>query len=395
MKILHAVEQYHPSVGGMQEVVRQLSERLVSLGHEVTVATTRLTERSVHELNGVRIVEFSVSGNFASGMSGEIETYREFVIDGDFDVITNFAAQQWTTDALLPLLPRLKGVKVFVPTGFSGLYDPRYRDYFTQMKFWLRQYDMNVFLSEVYRDIQFARDSGVENFVIIPNGAAEEEFLPTPKIDIRARLHIPREHLLLLHVGSHTGGKGHAETIEIFRTARIRRATLLMVANSFGGGCSEACASAGRWNRFRPDMWIADKRLIVREFSRPETLAAYHAADLMLFPSNIECSPLVLFEAMASRTPFLTTDVGNAAEIVRWSEGGVVLPTVIDAGGRSRAIIASGSKILEEMAKDRTRRAYLAENGFRAWYENFSWRKIALRYEKLYTDLAGCIKDAK
>ena len=42
MKILHTVELYHPSQGGMQEVVKQISERLVKLGHEVTVATTKL-----------------------------------------------------------------------------------------------------------------------------------------------------------------------------------------------------------------------------------------------------------------------------------------------------------------------------------------------------------------
>ena len=35
MKILHTVEFYHPSIGGMQEVVKQLSERLVLLGHEL------------------------------------------------------------------------------------------------------------------------------------------------------------------------------------------------------------------------------------------------------------------------------------------------------------------------------------------------------------------------
>jgi L-malate glycosyltransferase len=35
MKILHCVESYYPSIGGMQAVVRQLSERLVKMGHEV------------------------------------------------------------------------------------------------------------------------------------------------------------------------------------------------------------------------------------------------------------------------------------------------------------------------------------------------------------------------
>ena len=55
MKILHTVEFYHPSIGGMQEVVKQLSERLVLLGHDVTVATTKMSERKESCINGVKI----------------------------------------------------------------------------------------------------------------------------------------------------------------------------------------------------------------------------------------------------------------------------------------------------------------------------------------------------
>ena len=65
-----------------------------------------------------------------------------------------------------------------------------------------------------------------------------------------------------------------------------------------------------------------------------ETIAAYKAG-YVLFSSNIECSPLVLFECMASKPLFLTTDVGNSAEIVKWSHAGLLLPTVKDANGFS------------------------------------------------------------
>lgn len=38
MKILFCVEFYYPSMGGAQEVVRQLAERMAAYGHEVCVA---------------------------------------------------------------------------------------------------------------------------------------------------------------------------------------------------------------------------------------------------------------------------------------------------------------------------------------------------------------------
>ena len=119
MKILHTVESYYPAIGGMQEVVKQLSERLVKLGHHVTVATSKHTERNFHQLNGVEIKEFSVKGNSVLGFEGNPATYKDYLLQSDFDVMTFFAAQQWACDIALPILDKLKSKKVFVPTGFS------------------------------------------------------------------------------------------------------------------------------------------------------------------------------------------------------------------------------------------------------------------------------------
>ena len=82
MRILHTVESYSPSVGGMQEVVRQLSERLAARGHDVTVATSKMGGREGDLLNRVRIREFDVSGNLVDGMRGDVSGYREFLRSG-------------------------------------------------------------------------------------------------------------------------------------------------------------------------------------------------------------------------------------------------------------------------------------------------------------------------
>ena len=382
MNILHTVESYTPVICGMQEVVRQISERLERAGHDVTVATSAHPDRKDPVINGVRIVSFPISGNAVRGYQGPVKEYQKFLLESDFDVITNFAAQQWATDLVLPLLPQIRAKKVFVPTGFSALYKPSYRGYFEGMKTWLHLYDMNVFLSNNYRDINFARACGVKNLIVIPNGAAEEEFLEEVPIDIRSRLGIPPGWLLILHVGSHTGIKGHAEMIKIFRQARLREAALVIVGNR--GRCERYCQRSASWFRRHPLRFLDRKRLILANLSRQETIAAYQQADLFLFASNVECSPIVLFECMASRTPFLTTDVGNATEIIAWSGGGVCLPTKIARNGKSRARIRGSVRLLEELSRDSERRRSMAESGFRAWKERFTWERIAIEYERLY-----------
>src|SRR5579859_5149747 len=104
MRFLFCCEFYAPSVGGVQEVMRQVAERMVNRGHDVTVATTALEERHFRELNGVRIEGFHVAGNLVRGMQGEVDRYRAFVTTGHFDVMMVKAAQQWTFDALWPVL---------------------------------------------------------------------------------------------------------------------------------------------------------------------------------------------------------------------------------------------------------------------------------------------------
>jgi len=418
MRILHTVEFYHPSVGGMQEVVRQLSERLASRGHSVTVATSKIPARTEFTLNGVNIIEFSVSGNAVRGLQGETEKYKDYLLSSDFDVVTNFAAQQWATDLMLPIMGRIKAAKVFVPTGFSGLYAPEYRRYFEEMKVFMRKYDMNVFLSEDYRDINYALAHGIEKRILIPNGAGEDEFSRTDLPDIRSKYGIPPENTLILHVGSHTGGKGHTEAIEIFRRAKIKNATLLIAGNYFPSWetlhldrlrkvkrqiarevfsiafklfghvrCPEHCHKAASFFNSSRARASDGKSLLIHSLERDEVLAAYRTADLFLFPSNIECSPLVLFECMASKTPYLTTDVGNAREIIEWSGSGLMLPTKRVRNGNSKAEIRGAVRMLEDLCGDISARQEMAERGYQAWKDRFTWEKLTLDYEALYESL--------
>lgn len=388
MKILHTVESYVPANGGMVKVVQELSERLAKFGHELTVATSYHPQRNNLMINQVKINQFKIKGKAVSGYQAkqlEIKRYQNFLIKSDFDIVTNFAAQQWATDLTLPILPKIHAKKVFVPTGFSGLYYPQYKEYFIKMKHWIKQYDMNVFLSDDYRDVNFAQKNGVKKRILIPNGASEEEFLSTEHVDIRKKLGIPASHFLILLVGAHTGAKGHKEAIEIFKQASILNSTLLIVAHRLNSPCARNCYLKQKLFklRFKKDY----KQLIITSLARSETINAYRQADLVLFPSLIECSPLVLFESMASKTPFLVTNVGNSKEIIAWSKSGKLLPTMIDLQGLSYARINQSAKVLENIYNNKHQRETMAELGYKAWQKQFTWEKITKRYEKLYQSL--------
>jgi L-malate glycosyltransferase len=387
MRILHCVESYYPALGGMLEVVKQLSERLVRAGHEVTVVTRRIPERKSWQVNGVKIVDFDIGHNMVHGIWGDKEGYEKFLLESNFDIVTFFAAQQWATDVALPILDKIKGRKVSVPTGYSGFYWKEYQEYFEKMRSWIHGYDMNVYLSEDYRDINFARANGVKKLCIIPNGAAADEFLPDNNIDVRKTLDLQPGTFLILHVGSYTGWKGHHEAMEIFLRSNLKNAALLMIGNH-----SEHFKISLRKNPYLymlsyVNRFFGKKKVIFRYFPRDFTVAAYKQADLFLFPSNIECSPIVLFECAAARLPFLTTDAGNSGEIVGWTHGGIIVPTKKDKEGFSYAIKNEAVKILNNLYRDEKLRRQMGETAFKNWQEKFSWEKIAQQYEKMYLNL--------
>lgn len=409
MKILHVLESYLPQVHGMSEVVRQISERLVEWGHDVTVGTSADPTRVSKTIKGVKVVEFNVSGNQVRGLWGETARYQEFLKSSDFDVITFFAAQQWATDLALPILGEIKARKVFVPTGFSGFYQKEYQDYFLSLRKSMLGFDASVFLSDDYRDINFAREIGAKNIILIPNGADEREFRGQGAGDLRQKWAIPEDEVLMLTVGSHTGKKGHREAIEILKNLKTpKNVTLFIVGNlprtgvglqrfinwgkrtakwilryQGGGECKDACVKAEK----QVGRKYKNRRLIVRSLDRVSTLQAYHAADLFLFPSNIECSPVVLFEAAAAGTPFFSTDVGNSIEIAQWTQGGRILPTTKSDEGMSYALVPESADLVDSWLQNPSDLEKMGRAGQESWEKKFTWKGITEQYLNLYKQL--------
>lgn len=388
MRILHTVESYYPAVNGMAEVVKQLSERLVQMGHSVTVAARKDANRKDFIVNGVEIKEFDVTGNYTIGLKGDVESYKSFLLNSDFDIITNFAAQQWATDVALPILKNIRGKKVNVPTGFSGFYSDNYKAYYEYMKAWMKDYDANVFLSDNYRDINFARENGITKNFLITNGADEREFASTEvKTDIRKLFGLKPDCFLVLHVGSYSGAKGHKEAIEIFLRSSIKNGALLMIGNNLDYFKKRSIFKYYKTGLLWLSKMLSSKKVILTSAERNITVDAYKQADAFLFPSQIECSPIVLFEAMAAGIPFLTTDVGNSAEIAKWSGGGIILPTRTDSLHYSHAEIHGSVKELDTLYENKALAKKLSESGRRSWEAKFTWATIAKQYEELYKSL--------
>jgi glycosyltransferase involved in cell wall biosynthesis len=441
MRLLFCCESYPPVGGGVAEVMRQIAERMVRAGHEVVVATAHVPERDFDVLNGVRVRGFRVNGNMARGLAGEVESYRDFVVNARVDAVLIKAAQQWAFDALWPVLDRIFARKVFIPCGFSGLYESSFADYYKQMPAVLRKFDHLIFYAESYRDIDFARAHGITNFSVVPNGASEDEFDASMDSAIRARLGAGAGDFIFLTVGNPILMKGHREIAEAYaRLATDGRPTVLILNANWSrpwrvpaglGRLQPALTALWRsWQAMRPmaglvyrsgqalrrtgwrgfrahwragmrrrlswrelERWVtrADaqpgKKVIRVDLPRADLIETFKAADLFVFASSVEYSPLVLYEATAAGTPFLSVPVGNAEEIARWTAAGVICPAAQDDDGYTRVDPRVLAEEMRRCMNDSALLAKLGKAGRENWRARFTWDKIAPEYESV---LHGC-----
>jgi len=116
---------------------------------------------------------------------------------------------------------------------------------------------------------------------------------------------------------------------------------------------------------------------------REDVVNAFLEADLFVFASMVEYSPLVLFESAAAGTPFLTVPVGNSTEIVRWTGGGWLCPADVNERGYTRVSPMVLAREMEKAIRTPDYLHRLGAAGREAWQDRFTWAKIARSYERI------------
>ncbi len=366
MRILHTVNQYYPEIGGSEEAVRQISERMVRLGHDVTVATGYSPKRKELRHNGVAIRQFRCSGNSVDGYGGNPEEYRAFLRKEGFDVILNYGTLVWSTDLTFEMMPHLSARRVLLPCCYYRLGDARYRAYFDGLPGAIAQYDAAIYFSVRNNDWTFAERHGLTNGVIIPNAADPSEFTAAERGNLRKRFGLTDE-VIVLTVSNHGWVKNHRFFWDCVPGIKAAGGFPVMIGEAYAPAplkwlkqCYPHCRSKG----------LIHSVPVLEHCSRQFVRDAYADADIFLFGSSFECSPLVMFEALASGTLFVTTECGNVRDMAE-------IACVVRDGAEATATI-------RDFISDRGRYRDRIERGRSLIGESLNWEKISRDYEALY-----------
>ena len=371
MKILHTAATYSPSLDGVAEVVRNISERLSKRGHEVHVATTAVESESAYaKFRGVHVHRFTAKGNMAFGMHGEIEKYRDFVRSSDWDLLVNHCLQVWPTDALLNEIDSYTWPSVLVTHGLS-VDNPAFSSYYAGIPQYLCAYSKWIRVSSLSEEFSFAEKFNIQVPPVITNGVDMNEWA-RPPLGLRLAWGIGQKPWVV-DVSNHNPLKNHRTFFQLASSLRGVSARFTLIGGTYpmnkwalgrlgiSGGCAYECRL-----RSMLSMGTVDLKL---NLPRPEVVSAIQEADVVVSTSKWEANSVVLLESMAAGTPWVSFDVGSARENV----GGVVAGNLDEMAA-----------VVTELLRDAHRRKSLGRVGRARAVAKHDWESITDQYERLY-----------
>lgn len=335
MNILVTCHSYYPNNDGVQFVTQYLCEGLVKKGHSVTVVTNYYENRGMNNEeihNGVYIIRINAK-TIHKIHTGEKSSYTELIkrLAKQNDVMINVCTQCATTDWLLSELKEIEIPKVlymhsiwdfrYSKEDFSSIKkliskmwgNIRWRPYYFFNKKNFEEYDIVTQLHEKdYTTGFFKKEYGIDS-VIIEN-AAEDEFFNKA---INRSINLPEHYII--NVSNYQKRKNQMKCLELFLNDSIPDDWSLILIGSRKNSYSIAIENKFKEYKKNNPNSTKDVRVLY-DIPRADISTYVKKASLYMMTSKWEAFPISLVECMATKTPFISSDVG----IVKYLSGGVV-----------------------------------------------------------------------
>lgn len=374
---------YHPSQGGAETFVREVSEKLVEKGMDVSVVTGK-TSRSLpaqQHINGVRVTRVN---RILQDIRHSILFKQEFVTNAVKELVklcrnspsrvihANLASYAGLAAVIAG---RISGTKVVVTIQGGDImwrerqgYGP-YSGIINQLTgYVLRNANCVTALSR-----GLARIADVHYEVqarIIPQGVDHKKFKPYTNedaSDIREQFGLGNNPIIAT-VARLVPEKGIEFLIEALPMVDPKPVLVIVGRGPLETHLQSLAKRSDCKERIHFLGW-QDTRTVARIMS---------TADLFVLPSVSEGLGAVILEAFACRTTVIASAVGGIPDLILNGENGILVPP------------RQPSKLsveINRLLRDDSRKRRLAENGY-SFSKNFSWNNIANQLVELYQNLS-------
>ena len=176
----------------------------------------------------------------------------------------------------------------------------------------------------------------------------------------------PRPYIL--GIGRHVPQKGFDVLLEAFQKAELSEYDLILAGDGAERAALESRAKAAG---------LADRVIFPGRADRVKAVSLFKGCTFFVLPSRMEPQGIVNLEAMAAGKAVIASRTGGVPEIVLENETGLLVPP---------GEVTPLAHALRTLAEDDTLRQKLGDAG-RVRAEHFDWKAIADQYVAVYSQI--------
>jgi UDP-glucose:(heptosyl)LPS alpha-1,3-glucosyltransferase len=315
MNVGLVVEHFDPRRGGLEHWSWQFVRTMIARGHELHVLARSFTDTDALPSVHCHLVPGSYS---RIGYAAAVESRLAQL---DLDVVhdtgagwrcdvyqPHFGARAALIDRGIDMLPKLsRPVKRLAVRVL-----PRYREFAAvEARQYVNDGRLFVALSQRVAD-DFVKYHGVdrETIRIVQNGVDCDKYSPKNRslhrAAMRQELGLASDTLLLMMVAHNFRLKGLNSAVRVLATMRDRGSRVHLAV--LGGG------SPWRYRRLARSLGVGNEVTFLG--SRPDSIPALAAADVLIHPTHYDACSLVVLEALASGLPVVSTRSTGVDELM-------------------------------------------------------------------------------
>jgi glycosyltransferase involved in cell wall biosynthesis len=396
-RVLFLTESFYPVLGGGEQHIRTLASHLASSGMEASVLTRRSAPEWPAEewLDGVRVLRVGPSGPARTGKYAMVPRAlaRLWAERGRCDVVVVRGTRVLGLPGLVA--GRLLGKRVVLQPELNGemsgeVYTwgtpldrpaPRWlvRRLTALRNLLMRDADAFVAMSRRIREEFLEAGVAAPKVAHIPHGVDTARFRPASldeQRELRRRLGLPAEGVLVVYSGRLLRGKGLESLVDAFGSLASASRLILV-----GSGAGQALSVEEELQARVSQAGLGERVVFTGRVDRVEDYL--RACDVFVLPSVFEALGIALVEAAACGLACVGCRTGGIVDVIEDGRSGLLV-----APGDTRELAAALARLVAEPPT----RASLGREARRVAVARFDLQASIESYRALFEELTSSVQ---